>query len=386
MMAEPEPEAQQQASDAVVTYPQDSSASADDAKRFSLAQVVELVCAEGGLAGAGMDSGWVIRLDDGTPDNFTVTLGDALDLEDAEGVDDDEDRAEIAEMLSSALAAADGGGSGGGGGLADGVTNVDICSEAEPGSEEAGKLATLRAQAEAKFGAEAVVSLTVPFGPDYVDTACLRFLRARQGDVSVALEMMEQCLDLRKREQIDTILSRPLPKVVLEHIHSCYDEGWLPSPDKSGRPVYILVGGRTGERLGKLFTPPVEGMPWELADGMEAFLHWHLQMMEYLNKVVYAKLTSRAGRLVNKFVMIDDLSGMSTQGVTQIMKFVDIMKKMAEIDQLLYPEGLGCMYFCNAPWIFSAPWKVWPIPSSLALPAFHSLSPSNDSEQQLRPH
>ena len=34
---------------------------------------------------------------------------------------------------------------------------------------------------------------------------------------------------------------------------------------------------------------------------------------------------------------------MSTQGVTQIMKFVDIMKKMSEIDQLLYPEGLGCM-------------------------------------------
>jgi hypothetical protein len=198
----------------------------------------------------------------------------------------------------------------------------------------------------------------VPFGPDYIDTACLRFLRARQGVVSVALEMMEQCLDLRKREQIDTILSRPLPKVVLEHIHACYDEGWLPSPDKSGRPVYILVGGRTGERLGKLFTPPVEGMPWELADVMEAFLHWHLQMMEYLSKVVYAKLTRRAGRLVNKFVMIDDLSGMSTQGVTQIMKFVDIMKKMSEIDQLLYPEGLGCMYFCNAPWLFSAPWKV----------------------------
>jgi hypothetical protein len=29
-------------------------------------------------------------------------------------------------------------------------------------------------------------------------------------------------------------------------------------------------------------------MPWELPDVMEAFLHWHLQMMEYLNKVVYA--------------------------------------------------------------------------------------------------
>ena len=86
-------------------------------------------------------------------------------------------------------------------------------------------------------------------------------------------------------------------------------------------------------------------------------MHWHLQMMEYLNRVVYARFSQRAGKLVNKFVMIDDLSGMSTKGVTQIMKFVDIMKRMSEVDQLLYPEGLGTMYFVNAPWLFSGPWK-----------------------------
>jgi hypothetical protein len=349
---EPEPE---QCTN-VVMYPpgEGETAASDKALRLSLVEVVEIVCAAGGMEERGISGEWIIRFDDGTPDTFTVTLGDALDLDDVVGVDDPDERAEINEMLSAALAAADGGAAAG---LPDGVTTSDVCSEAEPGEEQAA-LAAFRAQAEEKFGMESIVTLTVPHGPDYVDTTLLRFLRARLGDQAKALEMVEQCLELRKREQIDTILERPLPKVVREHLHSCYDEGWLPSPDKSGRPVYILVGGRTGERLGKLFSPPEEGMPWELPDVMEAFLHWHLQMMEYLNKVVYAKLSARAGRLVNKFVMIDDLSGMSTQGVTQIMKFVDIMKKMAEIDQLLYPEGLGCMYFCNAPWIFSAPWKV----------------------------
>lgn len=349
-MAEPEPEA----CASVVVYPAGESATSDQAQRFALDEMVGLVCTESGLSSRGMSGNWIIRFDDGTPDTFTITIADALDLDDVVGVDDPEDRAEITEMLVSALAAADGGV---GQALPDGMSTRDICSEAE-GSEEEGALASFREQAERKFGADAILTLTVPYGADYVDTTLLRFLRARLGDEANALEMVEQCLDLRRREKIDTILSRPLPKVVREHIHSCYDEGWLPSPDKSGRPVYLLVGGRTGERLGKLFTPPAPDIPWELPDVMEAFLHWHLQMMEYINKVVYTKLSAQAGRLVNKFVMINDLSGMSTQGVTQIMKFVDIMKKMSEIDQLLYPEGLGCMYFCNAPWIFSAPWKV----------------------------
>ena len=39
------------------------------------------------------------------------------------------------------------------------------------------------------------------------------------------------------------------------------------------------------------------------------------------------------------------------------MKFVDIMKRMSAMDQLLYPEGLGVMYFVNAPFLFSGPWK-----------------------------
>ena len=64
--------------------------------------------------------------------------------------------------------------------------------------------------------------------------------------------MLEECLELRRQEAIDTILSRPLPEVVRHHLHSCFDEGWLPEPDVHGRPVYILRGGKTGERLNKL--------------------------------------------------------------------------------------------------------------------------------------
>jgi hypothetical protein len=146
--------------------------------------------------------------------------------------------------------------------------------------------------------------------------------------------MVEEVLEFRTREQVDSILARPLPPAVLRHLHSCYDEGVLPGGDRFGRPVYVIRGGRTGERLQKLFTPPVEGMPWEVADVTEAFMHWHLQLMEYHNKVVLQRATARTKRLVNKWVMLDDMAGMSTAGVTRIMKFVGVLQKMAEIDQV----------------------------------------------------
>ena len=234
---------------------------------------------------------------------------------------------------------------------------ADVASEAGDDAEVAA-CAAFRREAEAKFGHAKLVTVTVPFGERYIDTTLLRFLRARSGDAGLALTMLGECLELRQQEQLDTILDRPLPISVVEHLHSSYDEGWLPSPDHHGRPVYIQRGGKTVERLEQLFKPPVEGMAWELDDVMEAFIHCHLQMMEYLNKVVYTDRTAASGRTINKFVMLNDLMGMSMRGVGQIMKFSDIMKKMSAVDQLLYPEGLGVMYFLNAPWAFSGPWKL----------------------------
>ena len=73
--------------------------------------------------------------------------------------------------------------------------------------------------------------------------------------------------------------------------------------------------------MNKLFTAPADGVPWELADVTEAFLHWHLQMMEWWSKVGYHQLCAKAGRLINKFVMVDDLAGMSTKGVTQVCHY-----------------------------------------------------------------
>eukprot|EP01047_Picozoa_sp_COSAG01_P075701 COSAG01_NODE_13053_length_1644_cov_1.129450_2_plen_301_part_00 len=242
--------------------------------------------------------------------------------------------------------------------MASAMQLADVASEVQPGTPEAASLDAFCRRASDVFTESQLLSLTVPYGREHLRTTLLRFLRARAGDADASVQMLEECLQLRQQEDVDSILSRPLSSSVQQHLHSSFDEGWLPSPDRHGRPVYLMRGGVTGVRLEQLFAAPVDGMPWELEDVSEAFICWHLQMMEYLNKVEYAKRTAAAGRLINKFVIINDLSGMSTKGVTMIMKFADIMKRMAAVDQLLYPEGLGVMFFVNAPFAFRGPWKL----------------------------
>ena len=56
---------------------------------------------------------------------------------------------------------------------------ADIASEPKD-QEETGKLSGFRMVAEGKFGLPALLSLTVPYGEEYIDTSMLRFLRARQ--------------------------------------------------------------------------------------------------------------------------------------------------------------------------------------------------------------
>ena len=127
-----------------------------------------------------------------------------------------------------------------------------------------------------EVGLERLITLTSPFGVEYVETTALKFLRARGGDVKKATVMVKQTLELRQRLGVDTILSRPLSDAVQAHFHRSYDEGWLPMPDKQGRLIYVLRGGKTGENMSAFFARP-EGLPedvkWGFPELTEAFIH-----------------------------------------------------------------------------------------------------------------
>eukprot|EP00750_Incisomonas_marina_P032613 INCI9239.1.p1 GENE.INCI9239.1~~INCI9239.1.p1 ORF type:complete len:365 (-),score=73.66 INCI9239.1:29-976(-) len=102
-----------------------------------------------------------------------------------------------------------------------------------------------------------------------------------------------------------------------------------------------------------------EEQTWKPSDAGDAFLHWHVQLFEFIGKVEFRRRARALGADmdVDQLVMIDDLAGMSMKGMGDVMKFMPTMKAMSKIDQLLFPELLGNMYFINAPSFFTIMWK-----------------------------
>uniref|UniRef100_A0A7S2S475 CRAL-TRIO domain-containing protein n=1 Tax=Mucochytrium quahogii TaxID=96639 RepID=A0A7S2S475_9STRA len=205
---------------------------------------------------------------------------------------------------------------------------------------------------------ELVESLTSPPGEDYMDTTMVRFLRARRGNVKAAADMIEEAMDFRRRHDVDNIMSKPLSRVVLKHLRGGVYDGLLPDFDKFGRPVYLLQGGASDTAIQTLLKPPPGYEEWSLADFEDALLHWHLILMEYITKVLFLEATKKAGKIINKYVVIDDLKGFSFAGLRGLMSVMTAFKKSAFIDQLLYPEILSFLVFLNSPAIFRGPWAI----------------------------
>jgi hypothetical protein len=243
---------------------------------------------------------------------------------------------------------------------------LDSWSSESTDPDELALLATFRNRIEGRFSAEQILTLAVPPGAEFVDTGLLRFLRARKGNEDKAFEMVEEVMSWREGNGVDGILSRPLPEWLLDHLRRYYDEGVSPIPDRFGRPIYVITGGKTSElSMEDLFKAPAglpdNGQAWTMADLQEAFLHHHLQIFEYVQKVRFTQLTAEKQALVNKMVFVDDIGGMGMKGNKNCFKFSDALKAQTKLDSLLYPEMLGQLFFINAPKLFE---KVWELLSS----------------------
>ncbi|GBG33937.1 Phosphatidylinositol/phosphatidylcholine transfer protein SFH2 [Hondaea fermentalgiana] len=204
-----------------------------------------------------------------------------------------------------------------------------------------------------------VASLTIPPGEEYLETTLVRFLRARNGDVTKAATMMDEALTFRKRHDVDNLLNKPMSKELLRHVRLGVYDGILSSFDNFGRPVYMLRGGLSNEGIHEILKKPHEYTgEWSSQALEDAFMHWHIVMQEYLTRVLCAEATAKAGRLINKYLVIDDLKGLSLHGIAGVYKTIGYFKKTAYIDQLLYPEMMSMFMIINSSALFRAPWKL----------------------------
>eukprot|EP00474_Spongospora_subterranea_P004597 CRZ05055.1 hypothetical protein [Spongospora subterranea] len=78
--------------------------------------------------------------------------------------------------------------------------------------------------------------------------------------------------------------------------------------------------------------------------------------MEYSRSTLFPTASARCGRLIDQQITIVDLNGLNSSHISK--NVYQYIKSCAEIDQKYYPEALNRMFVVNAPFLFSAIWRV----------------------------
>jgi len=187
---------------------------------------------------------------------------------------------------------------------------------------------------------------SIPDLPErYTDLMLLRFLRARAFNVGAAVEMLTKDIEWRKKVGADTILET-FPKSKYFKGISEYWPGHPHKVDNRGIPVFY-------ERLGI-----VDPKSLLKAIPQDDLLQFHIYMMERAEKRMRdAREQGITPELIDEgTVIIEDLQGLGMKHM--LTQGLDMIQKLAEIDQNHYPESLKKMYLVNAPSIFSVIWKI----------------------------
>lgn len=169
-------------------------------------------------------------------------------------------------------------------------------------------------------------------------SALIRFLRARDYDITKAEPMLREALKWRAEVGADGVLQTEIPQLDLM---KKLVTGSFHKQDKCGRPLYI-------ERTGMIDIPRLVNLI-----SQKNRLAGHIFGQEYKLHMIREQ-GKLLGRTATSFCVIMDLKGLSLfhkQGV-------DTFKETSEIDKNRYPEILGQLFVVNAPWIFPVLYKL----------------------------
>ncbi|CAA7407152.1 unnamed protein product [Spirodela intermedia] len=172
----------------------------------------------------------------------------------------------------------------------------------------------------------------------YPDETLIRFLKAREWSVTKAHKMLVDCLSWRIENEIDQILARPIvPPDLYRAVRDSQLVG-LSGYSKEGVPVFALgVGLSTYDKA-----------------SVHYYVQSHIQINEYRDRVVLPAITKKYGRHIGTCLKVLDMTGLKISALSQIK----LLTIISTVDDLNYPEKTDTYYIVNAPYIFSACWKV----------------------------
>ncbi|OVA07240.1 CRAL-TRIO domain [Macleaya cordata] len=172
----------------------------------------------------------------------------------------------------------------------------------------------------------------------YPTESLVRFLKARDWNVSKAYKMLVDCLNWRVENEIDNILTKPIvPTDLYRGVRDSQLIG-LSGYSKGGLPVFAIgVGQSTFDKA-----------------SVHYYVQSHIQINEYRDRVVLPYATKKYGRYIGTCLKVLDMTGLKLSALSQIK----LLTVISTIDDLNYPEKTDTYYIVNAPYIFSSCWKI----------------------------
>eukprot|EP00262_Sarcandra_glabra_P007477 TRINITY_DN20304_c0_g1_i1.p1 TRINITY_DN20304_c0_g1~~TRINITY_DN20304_c0_g1_i1.p1 ORF type:complete len:337 (-),score=45.01 TRINITY_DN20304_c0_g1_i1:479-1489(-) len=166
----------------------------------------------------------------------------------------------------------------------------------------------------------------------------VRFLKAREWNVAKAHKMLLECLNWRIQNEIDNMLAKPIvPTDVYRGVRDSQLIG-MSGYSKEGLPIFAVgVGHSTFDKA-----------------SVHYYVQSHIQINEYRDRVVLPFATKKYGRHIGTCLKVLDMTGLKLSALSQIK----LLTIISTVDDLNYPEKTDTYYIVNAPYIFSACWKV----------------------------
>ncbi|XP_075552374.1 SEC14-like protein 2 isoform X2 [Dermacentor variabilis] len=175
--------------------------------------------------------------------------------------------------------------------------------------------------------------------PSHTDAFLLRWLRAREFDVSKAERMYRNDLEWRKENGVDDIFSSyKIPELVKENF-----PGAILHPCKDGRPTWLIPAGIDMKAFVAALTPAV--------------VQRHcIYMLEYAESLKRSASKEAAAEMETHYLVID-VDNFSLRQVYswQAVKTITDMLQMMEDH---FPECLEKCIMINAPHFFPIMWKL----------------------------
>ncbi|XP_062178754.1 phosphatidylinositol/phosphatidylcholine transfer protein SFH9-like isoform X2 [Phragmites australis] len=150
--------------------------------------------------------------------------------------------------------------------------------------------------------------------------------------------MLVDSLNWRIQNEIDSILEKPIiPADLYRSIRETQLVG-LSGYSKEGIPVFAVgVGLSTYDKA-----------------SVNYYVQSHIQINEYRDRIILPTMMRKFGRPISTCIKVLDMTGLKLSALNQMK----IVTAISTVDDLNYPEKTETYYIVNAPYIYSACWKV----------------------------